>query len=42
MKQIRIMKYEAPAVELLEVVAEQGFTITGDPNDFTYEEGWEN
>ena len=27
MKQIRIMKYEAPAVELLEVVAEQGFTI---------------
>ena len=42
MKQIRIMKYEAPAVELLEVVSEQGFAITGDPNDFTYEDGWEN
>ena len=36
MKQIRIMKYEAPAVELLEVVAEQGFTISVNSSDIDY------
>ena len=42
MNQPRMTHYEAPVLEQLEVVAEQGFSITGSPNDFTYDEGWEN
>ena len=42
MKQTQTMYYEAPKLELFEVKAEQGFAVTGDPNDFQYEVGGEN
>lgn len=36
MEKVRVLNYESPQVEIIEVEVEQGFATSGNPSDYEY------